>query len=235
MIVEELQKEQELIEEDIDRFCSDIKSEFGPIYDGVGDIKKYLECKPRICWVLKEPYVKGDDKGGWSLTGDYLNQEDRYPDIIESRPWKTWGPVTRATYGILNNMPYSEIDKKDNLEMIHCLKQIAVIEISKMPGKTKSKDSDLAQKYEYWKPILFRQLKQYDPQIIIFGYTFQHFQKDLEIRDEELTQHEHDIRYVVKNGKLYVDAYHPAQWQIPPTEYVQGIIDVVKMNENSIK
>jgi hypothetical protein len=85
---------------------------------------------------------------------------------------------------------------------------------------------------------LLRQLKQYDPQIIIFGNTFHHFQNDLGIKDEELTNYYKDKkkpRYIVKNGKLYVDAYHPAvrPSTMPEADYVQSIIDIVEMNKRN--
>jgi hypothetical protein len=100
--------------------------------------------------------------------------------------------------------------------------------------------ADIARKYAHFKPVLLRQLKQYDPQIIIFGSTFQHFQNDLGIKDEELTNYYKDKkkpRYIVKNGKLYVDAYHPAARELTMTEadYVQSIIDIVEMNKENIE
>lgn len=61
---------------------------------------------------------------------------------------------------------------EDKPEMIKVLKQIAYINISKMPNLTNSKDSEIAKFYEIWKEILFTQIKTYSPDIIIFGNTF---------------------------------------------------------------
>jgi hypothetical protein len=126
----------------------------------------------------------------------------------------------------------------DDSEMVQCLNHIAVINVNKMPGGHTSNDTDIAKKYDHFKPLLLRQLKQYDPQIIIFGNTFQHFQNDLGIKDEELTDYYKDKkkpRYIVKNGKLYVDTYHPVVREITMTEqdYVQSIINVVEMNKEN--
>jgi hypothetical protein len=109
-----------------------------------------------------------------------------------------------------------------------------------MPAGHTSNDADIARKYEHFKPVLLRQLKQYDPQIIIFGNTFHHFQNDLGIKNEELANYYEDKkkpRYIVKNGKLYVDAYHPAVRSSTMTEadYAQSIIDIVEMNKRNIE
>ena len=89
---------------------------------------------------------------------------------------------------------------RDEPEMAQCLNEIVLVNVNKMPANHRSNDTDIALKYEYWKPILFWRLKQYDPQIIIFGNTFQHFKDDLGIADTE-------IRHIVK---IVQKRYHSA-------------------------
>lgn len=230
MNIEYLEKEQELINGYVYRFCDKITESAKPILDGVVNIEKYLNSKYRVCWVLKEPYDEDDRKGGgWSLTNDLLNQENLYQNVIGRSP--TFQPMIYVTYSLLNGlMPYSDMDWiRDAPEMAQCLNQIALININKMPAAARSSEADLAAKYEYWKPILHWQLKQYDPQIIIFGNTFHHFQHDLKINDEELIT-TNNVNYVVKDKKLYAHAYNPAQIYIKREDYVQGLISVVKSN-----
>lgn len=236
--VDGLMREEELIAEDIDMLCQDIISEKSkPVYDGVVNVEKYVNSgKYRICWVLKELYDKGG--GDWYLS-DFIGNEKRWREIANKPSGKR---EIYATYGIINNfIKYSEMDYiSDDPEMVQCLNHIAVINVNKMPAGTTSNDADIARKYEHFKPVLFRQLKQYDPQIIIFGNTFQHFQNDFGIKDEELTYYYKDKkkpRYIVKNGKLYVDAYHPGERESTMTEadYVQSIIDIVEMNKENIE
>ncbi|GMO34622.1 MAG: hypothetical protein Ta2B_15050 [Termitinemataceae bacterium] len=232
MTLEYLEKEQELIETYIERFYSDkITKKASPIYDGVADCEKYLKSKYRICWVLKEPYDEGNGKGGgWSLTQDILAQEELYPDVIGKS--HTWQPMVYVTYSLLNGfIPYNGgMDYiRDEPKMAQCLNEIALINVNKMPAETRSNDNDIAEKYEYSKPLLFWQLKQYDPQIIIFGNTFQHFQNDLGIKNSE-KKHKGYVDYIVKNKQIYIHAYHPAQTAIIREDYVQNIISVVKEN-----
>ena len=47
-----------------------------PIYDGVVDAEAYLASKPKIMWILKEPYDDFDAKGtpqggGWTMFKDF--------------------------------------------------------------------------------------------------------------------------------------------------------------------
>ena len=47
-----------------------------PIYDGVVDAEAYLATKPKVLWILKEPYDDFDAKGmpaggGWTMFKDF--------------------------------------------------------------------------------------------------------------------------------------------------------------------
>ena len=228
MNASELVMEEELIEEYIYRFYDKSKKDSEPIMDGIVDVEKYRKSKLKICWILKEPYCEGDGTGGgWSLTKDILLKKDFNPGKSP-----TWQPMIYVTYSLLNNfIDYSNMDFiRDDPKMSNSLKSIAFINVNKMPGYTRSNDIDIAKKYQEWRPLLHWQLKIYDPQILIFGHTFKHFQKDLGIKNKEI---KNDF-YVLKNNKIYIHAYHPAQTQITRDDYVQGIIDVVKNNIGTI-
>jgi hypothetical protein len=228
MDVEYLKNEQRLIEEYIDRFCDKTTETAAPISDGIVNVEKYLKSKYRICWVLKEPYDgEGGQGGEWSLTGDVLNKENLYSEVVKNSP--TWQPMVYITYSLLNGfIRYRDMEYiRDEPQMAQCLTEIALINVSKMPAARRSNDADIANKYIYWKPILHWQLKQYDPQIIIFGNTFQHFQKDLNIKKEDMICKDY-VDYVIRDNKIYAHVYHPAQTSISREEYVQRIIDVIK-------
>ena len=229
--VADLQKDEELIAEDIDSFCQDMVSvKLKPVYDGIVDVEKYVNGETfRICWVLKELYDKNG--GDWYLS-EFLSDEKRWRQVAKHPVWKR---VIYTTYGIVNDFhDYSDMDYiTDDPEMVQCLKHIAVINVNKMPAGTTSKDADIAKKYEHNKTLLLRQLEKYNPQIIIFGNTFQHFQNDLAFKDDELTDYYKDVKkpkYIVKNDKLFIDTYHPAVREntMAEADYVQSIIDIAK-------
>jgi hypothetical protein len=216
----------------------------GTITDGVTDPGAYLGSSPLICWVLKEAYEPGSedgDSGGWSMTSDVFAKPKEYPNLVRSKTFKT---VIYVTYSLQNGFAgYTKTDEwfaANNPEAATCLKSIALVNINKMPAASSSNDADLAQKYKFWRPILFWQLRQYQPRIVIFGNTLKHFQADLGIKDEELTQGKdasEDITYIVKDNVLYVHAYHPScvPFKISLEKYVQGITNVVKLNLEKIK
>jgi hypothetical protein len=226
---QELENEESQIEEYVYRFYDKSDKNTEPILDGIVDEEKYLNSKYRIAWILKEPYDENDGTGGgWSITKNVLNRKTLYPETIGNS--HTFQPMIYITYSILNGFPpYSGgMDYiRDDPEMAECLKAIAWINISKMPALTRSSDPDIANKYQYWKPILHWQLKVYDPQILIFGNTFQHFFKDLFPENTKVTNGD-CVDHIVKDKKLYISAYHPAQTTISRERYVQEIIDISK-------
>jgi hypothetical protein len=224
----ELEEEQKLIEGYINCFYEKGEEKLKPITDGVINVEKYLNSKYRICWVLKEPY--DNIGGGWSLTERMNDDSLCKHDVIGSPSWE---PLALVTYSLLNGfLPYTELLRRDISEMALSFQNIAYINIGKISADTKSYEYDIANKYKFWKPILHWQLKQYDPQIIIFGYTFQHFQKDLGILDNEVINN-NLVGYTIKNKKIYLRAYHPAA-RVNKENYIQDIINVVKNNIKSI-
>lgn len=232
---EELKEEQKLIEEYIYRFYDKKDKSSEPIYDGIVNEEKYISSKYKIAWVLKEAYDEDDCKGGgWSLVKDNLDKENLYPEFIGNSP--TLQTMIYVTYSLLNNfIPYSEMDYiRDMPEMAQSLREIAFININKMPAFRRSNDNEIYVKYQYWKPILHWQLKKYSPEIIIFGNTFSHFYEDLDL-SEQMKKQGDCIDYFIKDKRLLISAYHPAQTQITKDRYVQGIIDVVKENVKFIQ
>ena len=231
MDINEMEREEKLIEEYVYKFYDKSDKDSEPITDGIVNIEKYVNCKYKICWVLKEPYDEDNGTGGgWSLTKDGLAKDDFSPG---NSP--TWQPMIYTTYSLLNSfINYNDMEYiRDDPEMSNVLKYIALININKMPAFHRSNDSDISKKYESWRPLLHWQLKIYNPQIIIFGNTFQYFKKDLEINDDEIKNRDY-VDYIIKNKKIYAHAYHPAQTVITREQYVQGIINVIKMNIEKI-
>lgn len=125
-------------------------------------------------------------------------------------------------------MPYIRDDKS----MLEVLKDIAYINVDKMPGYKATSDSELAEAYEQWKDIVEEQIRLYDPQVICFANTMWLFKKDWGI--DENTEHEsislgNDKHMLVyrKDSRLCLDTYHPAQRVITRENYVDAIIKAV--------
>lgn len=205
-----------------------------PIVDGVCDLQSYLNSKVKVMWVLKEPYDTFDDElgikcpngGGWSLLEDVFQSKER------ASKNKTLQYVIYPMYGLFNDLNYREMDYiRDCPDMAIALQQIAFINISKMPGLTVSKDKQIRSCYEIWKPILFKQIELYKPNVIIFGNTYKFFKKDLEAQGayqiDNVTIKETNFINVFQLGETYLlDAYHP-NVRKKKCYYVDSIIDTI--------
>lgn len=200
-----------------------------PLSDGVFHIKGYCQSSPRIMWILKQPYDDMKDGkpygGGWEVYGAFENS-DAYTNM-------TWQPIVYSLVGIRNNKPYKDLPYiRDDKSMLEVLKDIAYINVDKMPGYRTTSDEELAQAYEQWKGIIEEQIHLYDPQVICFANTMWLFKKDRGI--DEHTEHETvplgNDKYMFvynKDGRLCLDTYHPAQRVVKREDYVDSIINVV--------
>jgi len=229
MTVEKLQREEALIDKYVKLFYPKISKYKKPVLDGVTDVEKYLDFtkKYKICWILKEPYDEKDGYGG----GFDLRQCLRKDVKMKNHNFgPTWRMVGYVSYSLLNNfISLEEIKNMESRECMQSLLQISFINISKMPSKTGSETNsgDLWKHYELWRPILHWQLSKYDPDIIIYGNTMDYFWDDLEL-DKGKEKENKNGYYVMKNNKMHIWAYHPAQTTITHEEYFNGIINSVK-------
>ncbi len=227
MTKEELIAAQANIEKDI-MLCAEINHlstpELKAIPDGIYDAEKYLSSSPRILWILKEPYddftpVGKPCGGGWSLYEAYDNED----------AWKnrTWQPMIYISYGILNHLKWEDMSYiRGDISMVDVLKQIAYINVSKMPALKQTIDSDLYEYYTIWRSILLKQIEVYDPQIIIFGNTFKFFKDDLIGNFVEPTKKIDGVVHIYKKERtMFFDAYHPNQKAVGRGIYVNSIIE----------
>lgn len=197
-----------------------------PITDGIVNIDDYLKARYRILWILKEPYdeiTNGEASGGgWDLCESFFKTKIFAEGKHKSQ--STWLPVCYVAYGILHNEDYGTMHTKCKENITSAIKSIAVINISKLPGLTQSKDKQISEAYNKYKHILHEQIELYDPDIIIGGATLPYFSKDLQL-DLLL---KNNVKQAVKNSRLYLSVYHPAQRKKKRQAYVDDIIGAVK-------
>lgn len=200
-----------------------------PILDGVSSIAGYCQSSPRIMWILKQPY---DDQyegkpagGGWTVYGAFEDGK-AYAN-------RTWRPMAYCIYGIRTHEMYKEMpDISDEKSMVELLKDIAYINVCKMPGYKRTFNVELEEAYELWKDIIEEQIRLYDPQVICFANTMWLFKKDWGI--DENTEYESislgNDKYMLaykKDGRLFLDTYHPNQRVVKRENYVDAIINAV--------
>lgn len=231
MTITELEQAQAEIIEEIYSFAERVglsNDNIEPIPDGVYSTEKYLLAPTQIMWILKEPYDDFDENGepyggGWNLFGAFDND-----DAWSSR---TWQPMIYSMYGLFNNQKWEDMDWiSDDKSMANVLKQIAYINISKIPASTATNDNSLWDKYNLWKDILSKQIAIYAPKIIIFGNTFRYFKDDLVGADTNPKKSIEGIVDLYENGGVkYLDTYHPNQKMVERGAYVDSIIEACLM------
>lgn len=181
----------------------------GPIRDGVADIEAYQQSSPKVMWVLKEPYDDFKEDGS-PYGGDYTLMEDLKKNRnaqLGTMPL-TIQRVIYTTYGIFTDYEYDDMGWYYEPETYKYLFQIAYINLSKMPGGTKS--GSMTTKYQIWRDIVLKQFDLYKPDVMIFGHTFQDVKDDLGVRDEDrILTGNGWVDIYRKDNRLYVDAYHP--------------------------
>ena len=231
MTTEDLEQSQAEIIKEIYLFAEQeglTNDSIEPIPDGVYSAEKYLSAPTQVMWILKEPYADFDENGepyggGWNLFGAFDNN-----DAWTSR---TWQPIIYSMFGLFNSQKWEDMDWiSDNKEMAEVLKQIAYINISKMPASTVTNDNSLWDKYNLWKNILAKQISTYSPKIIIFGNTFRYFKDDLVGENTKPTRSIEGIVDIYENrGVKYLDTYHPNQKMVERGAYVDSIIEACLM------
>ena len=229
---------QDLLEEAIYNVPSANNLPNDAIADGVGDAKAYLSSFPKVAWVLKEPYdIVSDGKaagGGWSISKDCF--------MKDSGSWsvRTWQRVIYVVYGLRHHLSYSEMDYISNdWDMGKVLREIAWINLSKMPALTTSSDKTIRDAYEkYWKVIVKEQLDLYKPDVIIFGNTLNICRNFILGNEDKAIEHvfregQCFVEVFKKAGRLLLNAYHPGFISIPGVKgaeehYVDSLIATIE-------
>lgn len=206
-----------------------------PIYDGVVDAAGYLAAKPKVLWILKEPYDDFDEAGnpqggGWTMFKDPAPGKTLAQSVNANAALRN---VAYASAAILNGVEsYSELPWITDKPLIYetALRRVAYCNVGKMPGETTTSGVHLSKLYQEWKDILFRQIDLYDPDVIIVCGT-----DTLQCMNRDLRLDLSKPRHSVKRGGAVVDIHewrgrrllwapHPAA-RIPPGEWVDAVVE----------
>lgn len=189
----------------------------------------YEHSELKILWLLKEPYLEKRDND-WSLIKFLADREER---LFKYKHWySTWTFVIKASWGLLNNnVKWEEIPPAKNIADI--LDYIAVVNINKKGG---GKSTDMLAFHAVFgdqdvhKPIL-QQIDNINPDIVIGGSTLPLFYQNKILFNTEpgiIDFDGKDIWGCKKDGRQWIDGYHPNQRKISQKNYYLHIIDVVK-------
>jgi hypothetical protein len=213
-----------------DQIINHISKEFNKetILDGIVHHESYNNAEKKILWILKEPN-SANDLSSWDMRGAILN-DLKSASGIENRFQSTFTKIVYVTNGILKNKYWEELlDITDDPNMIDELKKIAYINVKKTAGFALAKPAEIKDYYIRSKEILLEQINTINPDILIFGKTFNLFKDDLFV--PELNNYG-TCKAISYNNKIYIDAYHPA-CRSKQNIYCNDIINAIQKEQNA--
>ncbi len=204
-----------------------------PVWDGVNDIPAYLSSPLKIMWILKETWEKGDGRGGWNAYSLF--------DSTDSWGIRTYKAMAYIKYGFENNVYWDNLQHiKKNASLINILKNIAYINISKIPGQTDSPAGHIQECCKIWKDLIEEQISVYDPDVIIYGGTANFLIPPSELTEEKCQKpifnkywHPEIKTLIFKyNGRWIISARHPGRYN---EVYIDSLIDALHYVKDQIK
>jgi hypothetical protein len=183
------------------------------INDGIVSLEEYYYSTIKIMWILKEPRDgKNSSGGGWSLVENLRNERSKGKKKDSSQ---TFLPIIYTSYALLNKVKnYNELDKKKAYsEYCKSLKNIAYINIQKLPAKSNSNNKEIETAYDIDKIIILKQISEIYPDIIICTAGTKIYKNLCEDLDSEL----------LNKTKIF-NCYHPSQRKITREIYINSIL-----------
>ncbi len=220
-------KIQENISEEI------LKRDKNSIVDGIINCEKYAKATTKILWVLKEPY---SSEGNWTYQG-YLSVNDIESKIgceSDTLKYDIFRRILYTTYGLKYNKKYADLPFAEELEVYGTGEEIAYINIKKVGGGSEVIDKEIKQAYKDNEDLLLKQIKEYNPNIIIFGNTLKYFNcEKLKEIGWDLFENKHIVDdktnnthfYPISNEKLCINPYHPSYFTVSREVYCTEIIE----------
>lgn len=203
------------------------------IIDGVIDGTTYIQSKIKIAWFLKEGY--SNEKEGFHIKKHY-GQDEAYENFFKKIATQTWHPIIYSSYGILNCfIEYDDMDFiKDKPEMCEIVESIAIINANKFASKTgtHTTPTNLKNGFNDCKSIIEKQIEVLQPQIHVFCSTFYLYKDLFGLTEKHKMTHSKNFENCttyLKEGKLFLDVYHPANTTQKREDYINQIIKVSKI------
>jgi hypothetical protein len=175
------------------------------VSDGIVNHNEWnkVEDKKKILFILKEAHSLPD---GSSIS-----------ELIKTKePSRIWKRVIEWTYGITNTSKveiakYSS-DKLDYNANNKWLNKIAILNIKKSNGKTRSSNDELEEYARYDKNEIKKQIEIINPDIIVCGYTGEYLKLICDGKVMEVQNKDNWYYFADLCGKtiIILDYYHPA-------------------------
>ncbi len=193
-----------------------------PVYDGITSLKNYEKSKIRILWILKEAN-KQTPKESW-------NQREFHLKITDYKKWRaTYQKMIYTSFGILNGISdlddISDISKNSRIDKINVMEDLAVINVNKNGGTARANNNIIRDNYLENKQFLLKQIKLFEPDIIINASRVYELFQDLS-RNNKI-RYSWKFQYTINDNQLIVNCYHPNAI-VSDSKYCNTIFKIVK-------
>jgi hypothetical protein len=226
MDLNQIIKEEKRIEEMIEHEYVNPTGKSKPIYDGIVNPELYLQSKPRVLWILKEPYDNGE-KYGDERDGDWSMAEAMNEETDKWSRARVFQPICYINYGIWtgdddwNDMPWL----RDSEEIRNGLKNIAYINISKLPGLKSTPGDRIVEAYQKHRGVIRDQIKTYAPNIIFACNPHVNLiLKDLGFAESQWKRFGSALSIKISPEQRLVWVDHPSQRSLKRADYVNDAI-----------
>ena len=145
---------------------------------------------------------------------------------------RTFGLITYSTYSILNDfVNWNNVPEFDRSGASQLLKQIAFINLKKIPGASRSYDPVIAAAFQQHRQLILDQIEIINPEIIIGGHTLHHMYYALGIPGAQVNK---DGCYFT-DKRVYIEVDHPNQTQISHEKYFENVVNPIKYWAENIR
>ncbi len=192
----------------VDFFDAEIKKAYGKnsVVDGITDMSRYKKADPKILWILKEA-------NNSHTSNPNENQRDFHTDVTSYPKWKlTFKRIISCSYGIIYKNKELNVDENACINGVNVMLDIALINVNKCGGNSRSNNSSISAKYNEYKDVILEQIKQINPDVIINCSEVLSLTSDLQDRfvlSEEIKKRNANAKVYYNNEKLLIDYCHP--------------------------
>jgi hypothetical protein len=200
----------------------EIEEKFGALHagslikDGIVDKDAFNKAERKILWVLEE----GNDKEQtpWSLCSVIM-------ELIENYKYsRTLCPLCRYSWAILNGIEdFTKVPPAKNIMVT--LKQVAVINVKKIGGKSNADRVPIKRLYNEHKALIKEQIEAIDSDIIINCSGMKDIFTDFKTG---AVLNVGPFRKAPYKKGIIIEAYHPAQRTLPHATYFKNIWECLK-------
>lgn len=209
-----------------------------PIDDGCMDAETWCNSGGvRIVWLLKEH--NGEPKQYGNTAASLGVEENRLrifwdlhtdPEVFAKNvnKYRSLKMIERASRGILEGNDSVDVRANASATAVDTFKHLAVLEVGKTAGRSRTTDRDLGQLCKMWREVVLGQINDYKPHVVVVaGKQFEMLYD--KVKDEQCKGHYPQNNNIVDlweiDGMRIIHAYHPSYFRVSQEDYVRGIVE----------